>query len=110
MSLRIRFCYPTGQSLAYSVERLADGLTFDFANHGFDATPTTRSAPLVEGSAQASSLGLYSATLASPSTSFADGDYCVYVHDAAFAGQVVAALASTIYEGDDATLFPHIRR
>jgi len=30
MALRIRFQYPTGGSLGYSIERLADGLFFDF--------------------------------------------------------------------------------
>ena len=48
MPLRIRFQYPTGSSLGYSIERLSDGTFFDFADSTFKATPATLIASLPE--------------------------------------------------------------
>src|SRR5438552_2313671 len=41
MALRIRFQYPAGASLGYPVERLADGLLYDFADGALKAAPVT---------------------------------------------------------------------
>jgi len=89
MALRIRFQYPTGSQLGYSVERLTDGLLLDFADGTFKATPTTLIAALPEDSG--SFLGRYKITLTpTPVAQFTDGHY-----------NVVAELASTLRNGDD---------
>ena len=49
MALRIRFQYPTGSALGYSIERLSDGLMFDFANSTFASSPTTLISSLPDG-------------------------------------------------------------
>ena len=72
MALRIRFQYPTGSQLGYSVERLADGLFLDFADGTFKATPTTPIASLPEDSGNF--LGRYKVTLSpTPVAQFAVG-------------------------------------
>ena len=102
MALRIRFQYPTGSQLGYSIERLGDGLFYDFSNSTFVATPATPISTLPED--QGIFKGRYKFTL-SPTSSlqFADGDYAVTVHDQAAASNVVAELATTMHSGDDAT-------
>lgn len=100
MALRIRFQYPTGSQLGYSVERLTDGLLLDFADGTFKATPTTLIAALPEDSG--SFLGRYKITLTpTPVAQFSDGHYAVTVHDQKAANNVVAELASTFRNGDD---------
>ena len=100
MALRIRFQYPTGSQLGYSVERLSDGLLLDFADGTFKATPTTLVAALPEDSG--SFLGRYKITLSpTPVAQFTDGHYAVTVHDEKNSNAVVAELASTIRNGDD---------
>ena len=100
MALRIRFQYPTGAQLGYSVERLGDGLFLDFADNTFKATPTTQIAALPEDSGNF--LGRYKVTLGTtPVAQFADGHYAVTVHDQKASNAVVAELAANFRNGDD---------
>jgi len=112
MALRIRFQYPTGARLGYSIERLADGLLYDPADGTFKAAPSAPILPLPEDSGIFA--GRYKATLApTPPVQFLDGDYCVTVHNApeASAGiaDVVADLMTVMHGGDDATVFPLLK-
>jgi hypothetical protein len=105
MPLRVRFQFQTGNHLGYSIERLRDGLVYDFASRQFSATPGTPIAPLPEGTAPF--LGRYWVTLdPTPAAEFSDGDYAVTVHHTAENNAVVAQLGATIYRGDDATPLP----
>ncbi len=105
MALRIRFQYPTGSQLGYSIERLGDGTFFDFTGGTFAAAPASPIAALPEDAGIY--LGRYKATLGTtPAAQFIDGDYAVTVHDQAASGAVVAELAATMHSGDDATIFP----
>ena len=104
MALRIRFQYPSGNHLGYSVERLADGLLFDFADSTFKATPGTQIAPLPEDAGIF--IGRYRATLTP--TVWLDGDYTVTVHHTAESNVVLAELGATMKNNDDATYFPSI--
>lgn len=99
LGIRIRFQYATDRSLAYSVERLADGLLFDFADSTFKAEPATLTAPLPEDSGLFK--GRYKATLApTPPAQFEDGHYAITVHDVDL-GEVASELAAVVYKGDD---------
>ncbi len=105
MSLRIRYQYPTGSSLGYSIERLSDGTFFDFSNQTFVASPTTLIAALPEDTG--SFIGRYKVTLAStPTTQFTNGDYVVTVHNTLAGNQVVGELAVVMNTGSDATFIP----
>jgi hypothetical protein len=105
MALRIRFQYPTGSQLGYSIERLSDGSFYDFSSSTFDASPTTLIASLPEDSGNFA--GRYKVTLTStPTTQFSDGDYVVTVHNQASSNVVVAELSATMHSGDDATVIP----
>jgi len=105
MSLRIRFQYPTGSSLGYSIERLSDGTFYDFSTSTFVAAPVTPIASLPEDSGNF--LGRYKLTLnPTPVAQFTDGDYAVTVHNQASANTVVAELGATMHAGDDATVIP----
>ena len=74
MALRIRFQCQTGLSLGYSIERLADGLFFDFNNSTFVVNPTRLIAVLPEDTG--SFIGRYKTTLTpTPLAQFMDGDY-----------------------------------
>ena len=98
-SIRIRFQYPTGYQLGYSVERLSDGLLYDFSTSTFVTTPATLINPIAEDTG--SFLGRYKDTLTpTPVAQFTDGHYCVTVHDTV-TKQVVAELATTMSNGDD---------
>ncbi len=101
MALRIRFQYPTGSQLGYSIERLSDGTFADFADGTFKATPTTLIASLPEDSGNF--LGRYKVTLSpTPVAQFSDGHYAITVHDQKASNAVVAELAATLRNGDDA--------
>ena len=105
MPLRIRYQYPTGSSLGYSVERLSDGAFLDFNDSTFKASPTTLIAPIPED--RGSFAGRYKLTLAStPASQFTDGDYVVTVHNIASSNVVVGQLAVVMHSGDDSTVFP----
>jgi hypothetical protein len=105
MSLRIRYQYPRGSSLGYSIERLADGLFYDFTSAKFTASPATLVAPLPEDSG--SFIGRYKVTLSpTPSSQFTDGDYVVTVHNLASSQVVLAEMAVVMRNGDDATVLP----
>jgi hypothetical protein len=105
MALRIRFQYPTGSQLGYSIERLSDGLFYDFSTSTFVASPTTLIASLPEDSG--SFAGRFKLKLTpTPTTQFSDGDYVITVHNTAASNLVVAELAATMHAGDDATVIP----
>src|SRR4051812_35005446 len=98
MALRIRFQYPTGSQLGYSIERLGDGMLFDPSDGTFKAAPTSPIAGLPEDSGIF--IGRYKATLSpTPAAQFTDGDYVVTVHDQKASGAVVAELAATMHGG-----------
>ena len=104
MALRVRYSYPTGSQLGYSIERLSDGLFFDFADKTFKATPTTTVAALPEDASDF--LGRYKVTLSpTPVAQFTDGSYTVTIHDQQTANSVVAELAVALHGGDDAPTF-----
>ena len=102
MALRIRFQYPTGSSLGYSIERLADGLLYDFSTFTFTQGPTTLIAALPEDSGNF--LGRYKATLTTPTAQFTDGGYVITLHNTAGGNAVVGELAAVMHGGDDAPI------
>ena len=105
MALRIRFQYDTGNSLAVSIEQLSLGFFYDFKEQRFKEAPTVPLLDLPED--QGIFVGRYKLTIAStPNPPFADGDYVVSVHDKSKQNLVVAELAATMFNGDDATVFP----
>ena len=104
MALRVRYSYPTGSQLGYSIERLSDGLFFDFADATFKASPTTTVAALAEDSTNF--IGRYKVTLSpTPMAQFTDGSYTVTVHDRQTSNSVVAELAVVFRNGDDLPTF-----
>ena len=102
MALRIRFPYPSGNHLGFSVERLADGLKLDFADSTFKASPGTPISTLPEQTGIYT--GSYRAVLTP--TIWPDGDYGVTIHHTAEANVVLNELGATIRDNDDATYFP----
>src|SRR6185312_4301149 len=105
MALRIRFQYPTGSQLGYSIERLNDGSFYDFSNGTFVASPATPIANLPEDTGIFA--GRFKVTLnPTPMAQFTDGDYVVTVHDQVASSNVIAELAATMHAGDDATVIP----
>jgi hypothetical protein len=105
MALRVRYQSDSGQALGYAIERLADGLLFDFAAGTFTATPGTAVADLTEGTGIYA--GLYRATLdPTPTDQFPDGEYQVTVHDTAAANALVGLTSALLHGGDDAPVFP----
>lgn len=104
--MRVRFAFDSGKKLAVSVERLADDMFLDFADGTFKATPATPTQTLPEDAMPY--LGRYRSNI--PTAGWTNGDYVVTVHDAAEMAadveNVVALLGATIYNGDDATVFP----
>ena len=104
MALRVRYSYPTGSQLGYSIERLSDGLFFDFADATFKASPTTTVATLPEDSSDF--LGRYKLTFSpTPAAQFTDGSYTVTIHDRRTSNAVVAELAVVFHNGDDLATF-----
>ena len=107
--LHLRFQYDSGNQLSFSVERLSDGLFFDFSPGvmAFSASPGSLTFPLPEDAG--AFRGRYKANLAT-NAAFADGDYVVTIHDqvrlAASETSVVAELVSTLRAGDDETFRP----
>ena len=105
MPLRIRYQYPTGSSLGYSIERLSDGTFFDFNDSTFKTAPTTLIAALPEDTG--SFAGRYKLTLAStPAAQFTDGDYVVTIHNSGAVNIVVGELAVVMHAGNDGTVIP----
>src|SRR5689334_12301078 len=96
MALRVRFQYAAGASLGYSIERLADGLLYDFTPTGTTAGTFTASPVVPIASLPADSgnfAGRYKVNLTpTPTSQFLDGDYCVTIHNQAGANAVVAEL------------------
>ena len=105
MALRVRFQYTSGASLGFSVERLVDGLYYDFADGTFKASTTTPVSALSAGTGnfQGAYLGQVSST---PIAQFPNGDYAVGVHDLSVGNTLIAYLGATLYGGDDAPVFP----
>ena len=105
MALRIRFQYATGSSLGYSIERLADGLFYDFSTSTFVSTPATLVMSLPEDTGNFQ--GRYRVTLSStPASQFSNGNFGVTIHNTAASNLVVGELAVAMFNGDDATVFP----
>lgn len=104
MSLKVRFQYATLNNLSVSIERLSDGLLYDFSTETFLAAPTSPLAILPED--KGIFIGRYKMTLDTSPVSFTDGDYVVTVHDTGAGNQVVAELGATIHAGDDGTVIP----
>ena len=105
MALRIRYQYPTGATLGYSIERRSDGTFFDFSNSTFNQSPVTLISSLPEDTG--SFCGRYKVTLTStPATQFTDGDYVVTIHNTASANVVTGELGVVMHGGDDATVIP----
>jgi hypothetical protein len=105
MALRVRYQSDSGQALGYAIERLADGLLFDFAAGTFTATPGTPVADLTEGTDRYA--GLYRATLdPTPVEQFSDGEYQVTIHDTAAAAALVGLTSAIMHGGDDTPFFP----
>ncbi len=104
MAFRIRYAYPPGFSLGYSIERLIDGLYYDFADSTFKATATT---PVNALSVLAGNyVGLYRDTVTStPQAQFTNGEYSVNIHNMASANAIVGLLGMTMYNGDSAPVF-----
>jgi hypothetical protein len=103
MALRIRLQNPTGASLGYSIERLSDGLLYDFSSSTFVASPSTLICSLPEDSGNF--IGRYKATLApTPVAQFTNGDYIVTIHDRVNSNAVVAELPTTLFGGNDTTM------
>lgn len=110
MAMRIRFQFSPGYSLGYSIERLADGLLYDFSTTGatagtFVASPAS---PLGTLTADAGNFyGRYKATLVpTPVAQFLNGDYCVTIHNKTASNAVIAQLGVVMNNGDDATVVP----
>lgn len=104
MALRIRFQYPTGSKLGYSIEQLESGYVYDFDLNVFVLKSKTTTANMIKVLSEdtAPYLGRYLDTYyATPRFVFADGDYVVTVHDTAANNMVVAELAATMKDGDD---------
>jgi hypothetical protein len=110
MGLRIRFQYQPAASLGCSIERLNDGLLYDFATVGptagaFTASPSVSITAVPED--VGSFIGRYKATLTTTSpTQFVDGAYCVTIHNMASNNIVVAELGVDMHSGDDSPVFP----
>lgn len=108
MALRVRFQFTAGARLGISIEQLSTGFQYDFGTNAFVAAPVAVITPIVEGAGIYS--GCYALTMATtPPAIFTDGDYCVYVHQVdavAPTPSVQAILACTMFNGDDATIFP----
>jgi hypothetical protein len=104
MALRIRFQGPTGSTYGFSIERLVDGLLYDFSTSAFSSNPTTLVLSLPENTPNFP--GQYRITL-SPTlvTQFTDGDYAVTILDQVV-NVVVAQLGVVMHLGDDATQIP----
>jgi hypothetical protein len=103
MALRIRYQHASGSSIGYSIERLADGLLFDFASSVFSTTPGTPIAALPEDTGIFA--GRYKVTLSpTPPAQFADGNFAVTIHDLV-ANNVAGQLEVLMHSGDDAPVF-----
>src|SRR4051812_42070198 len=99
MAIRVRMTSQAQQELGYSIERLADGLLYDFADGTFKSTPTTLIGPLVEGSGAFA--GRYSATLdPTPIAQFPNGEYAVSAHLGPD-GPTLDIAACPLVDGDD---------
>ncbi|HWE39235.1 MAG TPA: hypothetical protein VG406_21985, partial [Isosphaeraceae bacterium] len=104
MGLRIRFAYAPNSSLGYSIERLSDGLYYDFAGGTFTATPATPINTLTAGTGNY--IGLYRDTIATtPVAQFSNGEYAINLHNTAASNQVIGVLSAQMYNGDGAPVF-----
>ena len=104
MALRVRFSYPTGSQLGYSLERLSDGFFYDFIDGYFKTTPAVPVSSLPEDTGNF--LGRYKVSLSpTPLNQFTDGQYTVTIHDRKAANAVIAELAAVMHNGDDSPAF-----
>ena len=109
MSMRIRYANANALTLGYSIERLADGLFYDFSTSTFAALGSvatlTASLPADTGNYG----GRYKVTLTpTPQAQFADGDYCITIHNSGASNAVLAELGIVMHGGDDATVTPSV--
>jgi hypothetical protein len=104
MALRIRFQGPTGSTFGFSIERLVDGLLYDFSTSTFSSNPTTLVLALPENTSRFP--GQYRISLGpTPAAQFTDGDYAVVILDQ-LANIVVGQFAVVMHAGDDTTQIP----
>lgn len=108
MALRIRYARDPGETLAYSVERLSDGAFWGGPSANSFGTTGATSAGVVTPLPPSPASGLagrYGVTIPDAITAtWADGNYCVNVHNAA--GAVIACLGAALHGGDDGPFFP----
>ena len=91
-------------SLGYSIERVRDGLFFDFSDGTFKASPATAIANLTAETGRY--VGRYSATLTStPASQFQDGQYAIGIHALQQSNALVGLLDAMMYNGDDTPVF-----
>lgn len=100
--IRVRFGGYPGQSLTASIERLQDGMWFDFNSQTFTSmsqattAPAILAAPLTEGTGIFA--GRYSLSRPTPLAQWSDGYYCVNIHDG---NSCVGVLQAELHGGDD---------
>ncbi|MBX6311854.1 MAG: hypothetical protein IRY99_02875 [Isosphaeraceae bacterium] len=113
MALRIRYIDTSGQTLGFSLERLADGYYYDTSDGTFKAFGSIASdhrflalTESVVSGFTGNGRSLYYATVAStPSAQFTDGEYAVLISDTT-TGEPRGLLAVIMHAGDDAPVFP----
>ncbi len=108
MSLRIRYQYSTGSTLGYSVERLSDGLFWDFAGSIFNALGSITTGNLIASLPEDTSnfAGRYKVTLVTTAAGWTDGDFAITIHNTAASNAVVGQLGCVMHSKDDATVIP----
>ena len=103
MALHVRFATASGGSFGCSIERLFDGLHYDFSTSTFVATPTTEVQAMTVGSGNYA--GLYTLDfVATPIAQFSDGEYAAYIHNTSSANLVVAVFSVVMINGDSIPL------
>lgn len=103
MALRIRFQYPTANTIGYSIEQLSSGYFYDSSLMVFVPRSKTNAANMIATLSEdvAPFVGRYFTTLyATPNFVFIDGDYVVTIHDMKD-NSVIAELSCTMRNGDD---------
>lgn len=107
MPLRLRFAYDSGASLGYSIERLSDGLRYDFTDSTFKSNPALSNLIRALNERPLPWLGLYDDLLSStPQVAFTEGAYAVIIHDRIANNRVLGVLETVMVRGDDSPVIP----